>query len=452
MRTRDVICVLVQRLALRGLRAGLGRAGPRDHRGARGHADAHGADALAARLRDLAAQARVLARLRGAGRARSRRRAGRRPARRRGRGRRALRLDGRLGRRLAPVAAVAADRVAVLPRLQPVSVQVAGYVQGPTTPPTWATRTRSSTTSSSSAAALDGRAAVVVFVDDLDRCSDESIMETLQAINLVLGAERLLRRAGHRPGHDPPRDRPPARDRATTTRRPRPSRRTTCARSSSSRCTCPGGRPISASASSRSSSARARSASSPPAARAGTAMPRRPRPATRTRPMFSLRPRRHRAAARADPARGAGHQGGARGAAGVAQFLRRQPARAQAAGQRAPAREDPAAAARRPADRRAAAQARGLAGLLRRARPSDVDDALAARGEGPGDDRRSSTSASDAFAAQDLAAERHARARRPDLAAHPRPAGGYSPADRSGVRSSGSASSISFVKMRSLRL
>ena len=29
---------------------------------------------------------------------------------------------------------------------------------------------------------------MVVFVDDLDRCSDESIMETLQAINLVLGA------------------------------------------------------------------------------------------------------------------------------------------------------------------------------------------------------------------------------------------------------------------------
>ena len=47
---------------------------------------------------------------------------------------------------------------------------------------------------------------------------------------------------------------------------------------------------------------------------------------------------------------------------------------------------------------------------------------------------------------------RHAGARRPDLAARPRPAGGYSPADRSGVRSSGSASSISFVKMRSLRL
>jgi hypothetical protein len=35
---------------------------------------------------------------------------------------------------------------------------------------------------------LPGEPRVVVTVDDLDRCSDESIMETLQAINLVLGA------------------------------------------------------------------------------------------------------------------------------------------------------------------------------------------------------------------------------------------------------------------------
>jgi hypothetical protein len=39
---------------------------------------------------------------------------------------------------------------------------------------------------------LAGPPRVVVFVDDLDRCSDESIMETLQAINLVLGQSHFF--------------------------------------------------------------------------------------------------------------------------------------------------------------------------------------------------------------------------------------------------------------------
>jgi hypothetical protein len=39
-----------------------------------------------------------------------------------------------------------------------------------------------------SAAATVGQPRVVVFIDDLDRCSDEHVMEILQAINLILGA------------------------------------------------------------------------------------------------------------------------------------------------------------------------------------------------------------------------------------------------------------------------
>ena len=137
----------------------------------------------------------------------------------------------------------------------------------------------------------------------------------------------------------------------------------------------------------------------------------------------------------------------------LARAAARQPARAQAAGERAPARQDPAAAPRRAADRRAAAQARGLAGVLRRAGPSEVDDLLAAGGRSqPDDDERPGHGRRRAPERPRPRAGRHAGARRPDLAAGARPAGGYSPAARSGVRSSGSASSISFVKMRSLRL
>ena len=85
------------------------------------------------------------------------------------------------------------------------------------------------------------------------------------------------------------------------------------------------------------------------------------------------------------------------------------------------------------------------------AKPGDVDDALATRGRGPG--RRLRRRGRGRVPLGPGSRRRgHARARRPDLAARARPAGGYSPADRSGVRSSGSASSISFVKMRSLRL
>ena len=79
---------LLQRLALRGLRAGVGRAGARDHRRHGGHAEPPRAAVVADRLRVPPPQARFLGRLRGAGRAgRPGRRAGDR-ARRRRRGRR----------------------------------------------------------------------------------------------------------------------------------------------------------------------------------------------------------------------------------------------------------------------------------------------------------------------------------------------------------------------------
>ena len=244
----------------------MGRAGARDHRGARGNAEPHRQVAFASGVRDLAAQAGVLARLRGPVVARcARRRAGHR-ARRGRRGRRAVRLDGRLRRRPRAGRRRAADRLALHAR-HPAGQRPGRRVRhrARTTPPTWATRTRSSTTSSSSTGALDGEPRVVVVVDDLDRCSDESIMETLQAINLVLGAsdffvvlaidtdmihraiarqrglERGRRDRGGLRGELPPQDHPAA-----------------------AAC-CRAARPISASASSASSSARARSASSPAA-------------------------------------------------------------------------------------------------------------------------------------------------------------------------------------------
>ena len=103
----------LQRMALRRLRAGVGRPRARDHRGARGNAEPHRQVAFASGVRDLAAQAGLLARLRGPRRPRrARRRAGHR-ARRGRRGRRAGRLDGRLRRRPRAGRRRAADRLAL---------------------------------------------------------------------------------------------------------------------------------------------------------------------------------------------------------------------------------------------------------------------------------------------------------------------------------------------------
>ncbi len=87
--------------------------------------------------------------------------------------------------------------------LQPVSAQVAGYVQGPDYAAHMGYQNEVIEDLKFLRGRLPGRPAkaagrrgrrspkieprIIVFVDDLDRCSDESIMETLQAINLVLG-------------------------------------------------------------------------------------------------------------------------------------------------------------------------------------------------------------------------------------------------------------------------
>ena len=72
--------------------------------------------------------------------------------------------------------------------VQPVSAQVAGYVQGPDYAAHMGYQNEVIDDLKFLHSRLPGPPRVVVFVDDLDRCSDESIMETLQAINLVLGA------------------------------------------------------------------------------------------------------------------------------------------------------------------------------------------------------------------------------------------------------------------------
>jgi KAP family P-loop domain len=72
--------------------------------------------------------------------------------------------------------------------VQPVSAQVAGYVQGPDYAAHMGYQNEVIDDLKFLHGRLPGPPRVVVFVDDLDRCSDESIMETLQAINLVLGA------------------------------------------------------------------------------------------------------------------------------------------------------------------------------------------------------------------------------------------------------------------------
>ena len=208
---RDVICVSLQRLALRRLRAGLGRPGALDHRAARGRADGRRAAPLAPGVCGGAAQGPVLGRLRRA-RGRLHPRGG---DRRRCSAPPTPATSSRTGpagsSALVPIVAVLVIAWRFIRVVQPVSAQVAGYVQGPDYAAHMGYQNEVIDDLKFLHSRLPGHPRVVVFVDDLDRCSDESIMETLQAINLVARRERLLRRPRHRPGHDPPRDRPPAR-------------------------------------------------------------------------------------------------------------------------------------------------------------------------------------------------------------------------------------------------
>ena len=89
---------------------------------------------------------------------------------------------------LAPAVAVVLVAWRFLKVIQPVSVQVAGYVQGPDYAAHMGYQNEVIEDLKFLHERVNGEPRVVVCVDDLDRCSDESIMETLQAINLVLGA------------------------------------------------------------------------------------------------------------------------------------------------------------------------------------------------------------------------------------------------------------------------
>jgi hypothetical protein len=89
---------------------------------------------------------------------------------------------------IAPVVAVLLIAWRFLRVIQPVSVQVAGYVQGPDYAAHMGYQNEVIEDLKFLHERVKGEPRIVVFVDDLDRCSDESIMETLQAINLVLGA------------------------------------------------------------------------------------------------------------------------------------------------------------------------------------------------------------------------------------------------------------------------
>ena len=351
---------------------------------------------------------------------------------------------------LAPAAAFLLIAWRFLHVIQPVSVQVAGYVQGPDYAAHMGYQNEVIDDLKFLHERVEGEPRVVVCVDDLDRCSDESIMETLQAINLVLGAsdffvvlaidpDMIYRAIARQRGISDD-------DEAAEVFAENYLRKiiqlplVLPGRSAEQRFGF-----VSQLFSPTAQREFRRRRSSQPAGRRASAAGRRRRDAVLVRPGG-----RH-PAARADPARGAGHQGGARGAGGLAPPAARQPARAQAARQRAPARQDPAAAPGRAADRRAAAQAHGLAGVLRREpgrgrRPARAGGRATRRRRGPGHGRRRAPER------PRPRPRRHAGARRAHLVARARPAGGYSPAARSGVRSSGSASSISFVKMRSLRL
>jgi hypothetical protein len=99
-------------------------------------------------------------------------------------------LSGWTGRveALVPLAALLVIAWRFFRVVQPVSAQVAGYVQGPDYASHMGYQNEVIDDLKFLHRRLPGRPRVIVFVDDLDRCSDESIMETLQAINLVLGA------------------------------------------------------------------------------------------------------------------------------------------------------------------------------------------------------------------------------------------------------------------------
>jgi hypothetical protein len=88
---------------------------------------------------------------------------------------------------LVPVVAVALIAWRSFRVLQPVSAQVAGYVRGPDYASHVGYQNEVIDDLKFLRGRVEGKPRIVVFVDDLDRCSDESIMETLQAINLVLG-------------------------------------------------------------------------------------------------------------------------------------------------------------------------------------------------------------------------------------------------------------------------
>ena len=89
---------------------------------------------------------------------------------------------------LAPVVAVLLIVWRFMRVIQPVSTQVAGYVTGPDYAAHMGYQNEVIDDLKFLHSRVEGEPRVVVVVDDLDRCSDESIMETLQAINLVLGA------------------------------------------------------------------------------------------------------------------------------------------------------------------------------------------------------------------------------------------------------------------------
>ena len=264
--------------------------------------------------------------------------------------------------------------------------------------------------------------------------------------------ERLLRRARHRHRHDPPRHRPPARAERGRRGRGDLRRRTTCARSSSCRWCCRAARPISASASSASSSARARSASTG-ATRTGSPRsgpPRRRRRTTRT-PHRSPSTRRWssrracRSCARCRTPRRSSRRC-TRRATCCTTTRASSSAWSTCTGW---SRSCCSAPTRRRRPRSSASSSPGWCSAPRSRARSTTSSRSAAERSGRRVRRRGRRRAP---VRPRPRARRNAGARRPDLAARARPPGGYSPAARSGVRSSGSASSISFVKMRSLRL
>ncbi len=95
---------------------------------------------------------------------------------------------GGLGGAVATVAAGLLIAWRFMRVVQPVSAQVAGYVTGPDYGAHMGYQNEVIDDLKFLHGRVEGEPRVVVVVDDLDRCSDESIMETLQAINLVLGA------------------------------------------------------------------------------------------------------------------------------------------------------------------------------------------------------------------------------------------------------------------------